>query len=68
MQAFFTKYPALTSAIHTFVATFLVTVIGAVSVIPADSLLSGQTWTTAFVVSILTAAVRAGIKAISPIA
>jgi hypothetical protein len=68
MQAYSLKYPKLSSAIHTFLATFLVTIVGAVAVIPADSLLSSQTWTTAFVVGILTAAVRAAIKAVSPLA
>lgn len=68
MQAFATKYPKLASAIHTFLATFIVTAIGAVALIPTDKILDPATWTTAAVVSILTVAVRAAIKAISPIA
>jgi hypothetical protein len=55
------------SAIHTFLATFIVTVVGAVALIPADQILSGSTWTTALIVGIITSAVRAGIKAISPL-
>ena len=55
------------STIHTFLATFIVTVVTAISVIPADSILSAQTWTTAFIAGILVSAVRAGIKAISPL-
>ena len=61
---FATKYQ---SAIHTFLATFIVTLIGSVALIPADQILSGSTWTTAFIVGIITSAVRAGIKQISPL-
>ena len=64
MQNFLNKY---SSSIHTFIATFLVTVVGAVALIPADQILSPQTWTTAAIVAIITSAVRAAIKAISPL-
>jgi hypothetical protein len=67
MQSFEAKYPKLVSAIHTFLATFIVTVVGAVALIPADQILSPATWTTAAIVGIVTAAVRAGVKAISPL-
>lgn len=70
MQAyipFAVKYPKLSSAIHTFISTFLVTLIGAISVIPADNLLNAQTWTMAFIVGVLTSALRAGVKAVSPL-
>jgi len=62
------QYPQIASAIHTFIAVFIVTVIGAVALIPADQILSPVTWTTAAIVSLVTAGVRAGVKAISPIA
>lgn len=65
MKSFLVKY---NSSIHTFVATFLVTLLGAVSVIPADKLFSPSTWTTALIAGILVSALRAGLKAISPIA
>ena len=64
MQSFLVKYQ---SSIHTFISTFLVTLLGIVSLIPQDQLLSGKTWTTAFIVGIITSAVRAGIKQISPL-
>ena len=63
-QSFLVKYQ---SAIHTFLATFIVTLVGAVALIPADQILSGSTWTTAFIVGIITSAVRAGIKQVSPL-
>jgi hypothetical protein len=68
MKNFAANYPQITSAIHTFVATFVVTVLGLVAVIPADAILSGKTWGLAAIVSIITAGVRAGIKAVSPLA
>jgi len=61
------NYPKLNSAIHTFLATFIVSVLALLSAIPADSILSAQTWTTAAILGIITAAVRAGIKAVSPL-
>ena len=64
MQNFLVKYQ---SAIHTFLATFIVTLAGAVALIPADQILSAQTWTTAFIVGLITSAVRAGIKQVSPL-
>jgi prepilin signal peptidase PulO-like enzyme (type II secretory pathway) len=64
MQSFLQKY---SSAIHTFLATFIVTVLGAVTLIPADQILSPNTWTTALILGIITSAVRAGIKALSPL-
>jgi hypothetical protein len=67
MQNFLSTHPKLVSAIHTFVSTFIVTMLGAVSVIPADTILSTQTWTSAFVVGVLMTAVRAAIKAIFPL-
>lgn len=68
MNSFATQYPKLSSAIHTFLATFIVTLVGAVSVIPADTILSPQTWSMAAISGIVIAAVRAAIKAVSPIA
>ena len=67
MQALEAKYPALVSAVHTFIATFIVTVVGAVALIPADQILTPATWSTAAIVAIITAAVRAGVKAVSPL-
>ena len=68
LNNFATNYPKLSSAIHTFLATFIVTLVGAVALIPADQILSPATWTTAAIVGIITAAVRAGVKAVSPLA
>jgi len=61
------NYPKLSSAIHTFLATFIVTLAGAIALIPADQITNGTTWTTAFIVGLITSAVRAGIKQISPL-
>lgn len=68
LKNFATNCPKLSSAIHTFLATFIVTIVGAVALIPADQILSPATWTTAAIVGIITAAVRAGVKAVSPLA
>lgn len=67
LNQFAAKFPKTSSAIHTFLAVFIVSVVGAVSLIPVDTILSPSTWTTAAIVAIITAAVRAGIKAISPL-
>ena len=67
LSAFGAKYPVLSSAIHTFLATFIVTLLGSLSVIPESNILSASTWTTAFVGGALAAAVRTGIKAVSPL-
>jgi hypothetical protein len=66
-NSFAVRYPTATSAIHTFLATFLVTIIALVSAIPADAILSPHTWTTSAIAGILVAGVRAAIKAISPL-
>ena len=67
MQAFSIKYPVLTSAIHTFLATFLVTIIANIATIPTASILAASTWTTSAIAGILVAGARAGIKAVSPL-
>ena len=66
MQNFTTNYPKLSSATHTFLATFIVTFVGAVASIPADTILSGSTWTTAFLTGLVTVAIRAAVKAVFP--
>lgn len=68
MKAFAAKYPQFASAIHTFLAAFIVTIVGAIALIPADSILSSKTWTTAVIASIVMTALRAGVKAVSPLA
>jgi len=67
MQNFSYNYPKLSSAIHTFLATFLVTFVAQISVIPVENILSSATWTTAFVSGVIVSAVRAGIKSVSPL-
>lgn len=59
------QYPKITSAIHTFIATFIVSIFGTIALIPADSILSADTWTIAALVGIASAAVRAAVKATS---
>ena len=68
LKQFSVQYPQISSAIHTFIAVFIVTVAGAVSLIPTDQILSPATWGTAAIAGIITAGIRAAIKAVSPIA
>lgn len=67
-QSFAVKYPTATSAIHTFIATFIVAFLTLLSAIPADQILSPSTWTVSAILGILVSAARAGIKAVSPLA
>lgn len=57
------QYPKVTSAVHTFIATFIVSIVGTIALIPADSILSADTWTIAALVGIISAGVRAAVKA-----
>lgn len=68
LQNFAVNYPKIASAIHTFLSTFIVTALGALTLIPTDKILSPATWTTAAIAGIIGVAFRAGLKAISPIA
>lgn len=67
MQNFAANNPELVSAIHTFAATFIVTVLTAISLIPTDSIISGKTYTTAFIIGLIGSGIRAGVKAVSPL-
>lgn len=67
LNNFAVKYPKISSAIHTFLATFIVTFLAILSQIPASAILDPKTWTVSSVAGILVAAARAGIKAISPL-
>ncbi len=64
-KQFATEYPRIDSAIHTFITSFAGTVIGALAAIPADKLTSPETWTYAFLVSILITGIRAGLRSIT---
>ena len=61
-------HPVIVSAIHTFLATFLSTFILLLSQIPQSAILSPETWSVSSIVALVVTAVRAAIKAISPIA
>jgi hypothetical protein len=57
----------LISAAHTFIAAFITTFAVAIANVPADHFFTLQTWTVAFISGLALAAVRAGIKAVSPL-
>lgn len=67
LQTFAVTYPKFTSGIHTFLATFIVTIVGLLYAIPVSSIFSPDTWTTSAIIAILVSALRAAIKAVSPL-
>lgn len=64
MQYIKDNYASLT---HTFLSTFILFVLGALASTDPSQLLSSKYWTLNVIVSIVSAGIRAGIKAISPL-
>ena len=64
MSNFLNKY---SSAIHTFLGTFITTILATLALVNPNDLLSAKYWTITVVLSIVSAGVRAGVKAVSPL-
>lgn len=58
------NYASLT---HTFLSTFILFILGALASTDPAQLLSAKYWTINVIVSIVSSAIRAGIKAVSPL-
>lgn len=66
IKSYISNSPAIKSAVHTFLATFVFVLVEQIHNIPIDAILSPMTWTVAAVSGILMAALRAAIKSIFP--
>jgi len=64
-KQFALDYPKLDSAIHTFIAVFVLTIGEQLRSLPIETLLDVHTYTTAFVVGLIGAGIRSAIRALT---